>query len=384
MADQMLVKRINRARVMNAIRIHSPVPRAEIARLTSLDRKSITNVVGELVDQGIVVEVGKRKTEKGRPLTLLEFDRRARLVLGICLAETKVVGTLVNLYGQPSGTVEKRFPFDGTPTQILEAIEAVYRAVKQTADGRIAAVGISLPGIIDLSDGLVHRSVNIRRLEGVNIKHAAGKFIEEPISLEEGSRSKALAEKWFGMAREVATFVCVDLGVGIGAGFVQDRRLYVSDTAPVGEIGHIIVDRRGRPCRCGHRGCLEAYLSEVVILEEINQAAGTTFEGLDEIDHVDGSVRRVLRSAGRRLGFALSYVVNMICPPLVVINGPLVNKRLRQVVMPEVQRGLEEGTLPECLGKTRIVPSEIDHAAALGAAARVMSDLFEVEGHFYV
>jgi len=384
MADQMLVKRINRARVMNAIRVHSPVPRAEIARLTSLDRKSITNVVCELIDQGIVVEVGKRTTGKGRPLTLLEFDRKANLVLGICVAETKITGKLLNLYGEPVALNEKRFPFDGSLKEILAAIKAVYRNSKRAAGGRITAVGISVPGIIDLKEGLVHRSVNIRCLEGVNIKDAAGAFMDEPVSLEEGSRSKALAEKRFGIAREVATFVCVDLGIGIGAGLVQERRLYVSDTAPVGEIGHIIVDRRGRRCRCGHRGCLEAYLSDVVILDEINKAAGTAFRELDEIQNVDRTVGRILRSASRKLGFALSCVVNMICPSLLVINGPLVNKRFRHVVMPEIQRGLEEGTLPECLQRTRIAPWDVEHAAALGAAARVMSELFEVEGHCYV
>ena len=382
MADQRLVKRINRARIMNAIRVYSPVPRSEIARLLSLDRKSITNIVSELVSEGFVVEAGKRKPEKGRPLTLLEFDRRSHLVLGVSLSEAKVTGELLNFYGESLALSEAEHAFDGSLPDILEAIRTVYYSVKEAAGGRILGVGFSVPGIIDLGSGLVERSVNMSALEGVNIRSAVSDFVAEPLFLEEGSRAKALAEKWFGIGRESRTFVCVDLGIGIGAGIVLDGRLYADGMTFVGEIGHTIVERGGRACRCGHRGCLEAYLSDAVLLAEINEAVAGDYSGLDEVDEVPQPAERVLRDAGRRLGFALSYLVNIICPPLLVLNGGLM--RFQDLVMPEVFAGIEEGALGGCLERTRIVASELKNSAALGAGARALSEHFEVEGHFYV
>jgi len=382
MADQTLVKRINRARIMNAIRLHSPISRSEIARGVGLDRKTITNLVAELVADGAVLEVGRRKAEKGRPVTLLEFDRDRRLALGISLAETKVTGKLLNLYGQCVAERENTFPFDGALDEILGSVKWVYDCLRAVAGDRIDGVGFAVPGIIDLGKGLVHRSVNIRALNDLNVKEAVSSFIEEPLFLEEGSRAKALAEKWFGLGQRARSFVCVDLGIGIGAGIVQDGRLYCDGMAFVGEIGHIIIEKDGRPCRCGHCGCLEAYLSDVVLLRQINEAEGTAFRDLEEIRTLGPKAGAVIRGAGRQLGFALSYLVNIICPPLLVINGALM--KFREVVVPEVRRGIDAGALPAFARTVRIVPSELASAAALGAAARALSEVFEVEGHCYV
>jgi len=364
------------------IRLHSPVARADIAELTSLDRKSITNLVTELLEEGLVLEVGKRKAGKGRPLTLLEFDRGSRLVLGIALSGNDAVGDLIDLYGNRVASERIPYALGAARTDILAATRQVASRLQTVAGGRLLGTGLAVPGIFDLDTGLMRHSVNLPSLDDVNLRTELKGALARTFALEESSRAKALAEKWFGLAKDEPHFVCIDVGSGVGAGIVQGRRLYSHGLGYVGEIGHIIIQRGGRPCRCGHRGCLEAYVSEDALLSELDGHRPPPGEGLEGLDPGNDVVYAMLKQAGYRLGFALSYLVNIICPPLIVINGPLM--RFREHVLPEIERGLEEGALPECLERTRIAASSLVHAAALGAAARVLSNLFEVEGHVYV
>jgi len=367
---------------MNVIRLHSPVPRAEIAELTSLDRKSVTNLVSEMLGESLVLEVGKRKAGKGRPLTLLEFDRGNRLVLGISLSANAAVGDLIDLYGNRVASERTCYALGAARADVLGATRQVASRLQSTAGARLQGTGLAVPGILDLDTGVMRHSVNLPSLDGVNLRAELEDALGRMFTIEESSRAKALAEKWFGLARDEPHFVCIDVGIGIGAGIVQDRRLYSHGLGYVGEIGHIIIQRDGRPCRCGHRGCLEAYVSEDALLAELNGHRLPHGKGLESLDPDSDAVCTVLKQAGYRLGFGLSYLVNIMCPPLIVVNGPLM--RFREQVLPEIERGLEEGALPECLERTRIAASTLVHAAALGAAARVLSGLFEVEGHVYV
>jgi glucokinase len=200
--------------------------------------------------------------------------------------------------------------------------------------------------------------------------------------LEEASRAKAVAEKWFGVARDAANFVCVDLGVGIGAGLVQDRRPYAPAGGYAGEIGHVLVEPGGPLCRCGHRGCLEACISERVLVTRINAATGSTYGRLEEVRQVTPAVHAILQEAGYRLGLALACLTNIICPPLIVLNGALV--RWADPVLPALERGMTEGALPDCRSRVRLVVSTMTEASAVGAAARALAELYEVDGPVHV
>ena len=383
MANQALLRRINLARCMNAIREHSPLSRSRIADLLGLDRKSVTNLVGELQSKGLVYESGKRQTGKGRPLVMLEFRRDRNWVMGLALSATSVDGVLLDLYGDVVGRARKTFAFEADFVAIQSAVQSCFTALRKHAGDRLLEVGLAVPGIVDPVAGMVRRSVNVPALEGrPMLRLLPAGVCGLAVATEESSRAKALAEKWFGVARDVPSFVCVDLGVGIGAGIVQDRRLYAGETGYVGEIGHTIIERGGAQCRCGHRGCLEAYVSERVLLDRIGSVEGHSLASFDQVDVLSPASVRILEEAGFRLGVALSYLVNIICPPLIVLSGPLT--RFEQHWMRQLAEGLDEGALPACRERVRLRSSPFSNAGAMGAGARALADLFEVQGHFYV
>ncbi len=382
MADQTLVRKINRARVLDAIRRRGCLSRSDAAEITALDKKSITNVMGELLEEEYVVEVGKRRTAKGRPFVLLELRKDRHFGAGLSISEGGVTALLVNLAGEVVAVHEIAY-LPGPPLDdILAAARRACEQVRSVARGHLDGVGVTVPGLVDLEAGKVIRSVNVPALNGADIRGKAAGFAGGSVIFEEATRAKALAEKWFGLGRDLSSFVCVELGVGIGAGIFHDNRLFPGGKEYVGEIGHVRIEPGGRPCPCGHRGCLESYLSETVLLREINAAQKTRLSGLDRLEAPSPKVAKILREAGRRLGIGLSYVVNLICPPAIILNGPLT--RFPDLVLPEVERGIAEAALPGLAERTSIRVSTLDHASALGAAARVLSRSFEVEGHYYV
>lgn len=382
MANQALVKRINRARVLDAIRRRRPLPRSVLADVVGLDRKSITNLVGELLAEGLVEEVGTVRQGKGRPLTMLTLARDRYCAAGLAIQAEGVSGVVLDLGGERRRTVGPA-PYSCAGAEgVLGAVAEVYGLLRAGLGGRLRGVGVAVPGIVDTEAGVVRRSVNLPALEGVALVAALGRFVREPLYLEESSRAKALAEKWFGAAAEARSFICIDLGVGVGAGLVQDRRLYAPPGAYAGEIGHVIVEPGGPPCRCGHRGCLEACISERTLVARVNAAEGARYRCLSEVREPGPAGREILSEAGYRLGLALAYVVNIVCPPLIVLNGALAG--FGGVVLAAVERGLREGALADCLGRVRLAVSALTEADAAGAASRVLSEVYEVDGHVHV
>jgi predicted NBD/HSP70 family sugar kinase len=224
-------------------------------------------------------------------------------------------------------------------------------------------------------------TVNLPALNGLNLPFELGSVIRGRIVLEESSQAKALAEKWFGLGKSARSFVCVDLSVGVGAGIMQDGRLNRGSGGYAGEIGHICIEPNGRPCRCGNRGCLETYLSERAVLKDVNTGQHSQLSRIAQIDP-GSKAGEILKLAGYRLGIGLSYLVNLLCPTLIVLNGNLM--RFHTLLAPEIQRGVRQQSLAACAAQTSIVPSQLQHASALGAASLVLSEVFEVQGHYYV
>lgn len=220
------------------------------------------------------------------------------------------------------------------------------------------------------------RSVNMPSLAGVSLLSLFDKA-PQPAVIEEASRAKALAEKWFGVARQSADFVCIDLGIGIGAGIILNGHLHNAPHS--GEIGHIVIREGGRECLCGHHGCLEAYISERVLCEELSQTEGRKLSSLTQLCATPSPASCTrLEEAGYSLGLALAGLVNILCPPLIVLSGNIT--RFLPIISPGMERGLSEAALPACLRNVIVKSSSFTPglSGALGAAAAAMSQVFEV------
>lgn len=375
MANLTDLKKINRARILEELHTAGACSRAAIADRLGLDRKSLTNLASELLADGLLREVGIKYPKHGRPMIMLDLDQKEHWLMGLQLLENQVIGVIVTLRGDIKQKVIRTFSFDGTIDEIRQAICSAYQELKQYAGHRLKATGLAVPGIIEMTTGKVLRSVNIAALSNIELKSLLPDDAVEPFCYEESSRAKALAELWFGQGRNQENFVSIDLGIGIGAGIVLQHQL--QSRTYIGEIGHVVIAPGGKLCRCGHRGCLEAYLSERIILGELNRELNADWKSLAEIpENLSPVGEQLLKEAGHMLGLGLAAIINILCPPLVILNGNLM--RYQEIILPAIERGLEEAALPSCRKHTAVVSSPFGvEAGALGAAALAASLIFQ-------
>ena len=373
MANQSYLKRVNQRRILLAVRESGALSRSAIADQLALDRKSMTNLANELIADGWLCESGIASSQRGRPGTLLELDRSRHLFLGLHLSENAANAVLINLHGQILGRDQRAFALPAELPQLRSALREVYLPLRRLAGDRLQAIGLSVPGILDFASGTMLRSVNLQALDGVELKSLLPSDLPAELYLEESSRAKALAELWFGIGQGRSSFVSIDLGVGIGAGIVIGKRL--QGGAFAGEIGHVLIEPGGRLCACGHRGCLEAYISERILCQELGEALQQQLTSLEQIQSLNPAAEAILQQAGHSLGRGLAALVNILCPPLLVLHGNLT--RFQQYLFPAMEKGLADAALPSCRSRVEVrISSFGSEAAALGAAATPLENVF--------
>ncbi len=375
-----LIKQINRSKILNTIRLEAPIARAQIAKKTNLDRKSMTNFISEFLKEGLIEEAGKQEQATGRPFTMLRFIDNA--VIGIHISPDFIIGVLIDFNGKIMASHEIEYPLFAKREKIIGAVKKIYERLV-SSEKKIHGAGICIPGVLNMEKCTVEASVNMPDIEGMNFREEFSSFIDMPLFFEDASRSKALAEKWFGLGKDYSEFACVDLNVGVGMGIVNNRCLYKGSGDYAGEIGHIIIEPGGRKCGCGNHGCLETYISRTAILNEINAALGKSFLKLEEIQETNPEVEKIIKKAGHRLGIALGSVINILSPKVVILNGVLANKH-KEIFMDAAISSAKEYTIPKSFARTKILASQLENANVLGAASLALSEIFEVEGYFHI
>ncbi|MCP3965034.1 MAG: ROK family protein [Lentisphaerae bacterium] len=378
-----LIKKINRAKILNSIRLKSPIARSQIAAVTDLDRKSITNFINELLDEGIVEESGKQGNVSGRPFTMLKFiDKYA---IGIYIAPHYTRGVLLDFYGNIHSSHEVEYPLYTDLVTINKAVENVYQVLSKKHCPDLG-VGICMPGIMDMVNYVMLDSVNIPSLNQVNFKENFSSIIPGKLFFEEESRSIALAEKWFGRGKDYNDFVVVEVSGGIGMGIVNDRHLFKGAGQYAGEIGHIVITPDGDLCRCGNHGCLEAYASERKVAKLLSEASGLHFERLcyfnkDSVS--DEEYRKIMRQTGEHLARGLGAVINIMCPKVIFLSGAVV-KLFGKDLIACIQDALQKNCPFGSLNQIELYVSSLEHIDAIGAATLPLAEFFEVPGYFYV
>ncbi len=314
---------------------------------------------------------------------MLEF--RQKYVMGIYIAPHFSRGVLMDLYGRIEASHEEEYPFYSSLDKIISAVNNIFK-ILSSRKPPFYGVGICMPGILDLDNGTVIESVNIPAFNGINFRNVFAEFIHLPLYFEEESRSIALAEKWFGIGRGYNDFVCVEVSGGIGAGIINNRRLYKGAGQYAGEIGHLAIEPGGRKCRCGNCGCLETYASEKTILEYINAASSTQIERLCYFRQgmiTQKKYDEMLSETGTRLGTGLSAVVNILCPKVIILTGSVVNF-FGEPLIAHIKSEMKRHCLGGSYEKTEIYISKLELVDAIGAATLPLSTLFEVPEYFYV
>ncbi len=319
-------RRHNRSLVLQCLFHGDPLSRADLARETGLTPVTVSDLVGDLLADGFVEELGTRAESRvGKPATLVGLVPGAAHIVCLDLSdESRWTGAVLDLvggvHGRASTAVRRR-----TGEAAYGAVLDLARDLVERVDRRILGIGVGTPGVVD-ADGVVTTAPNL----GWEKLPLAGRLsvdLDRRVYVANDANAAALAEHTYGGAGGSGSMV-VKIGKGVGAGLLLDGALHRGHHFAAGEIGHVVVDHRGDQCACGRRGCLETLLAAPALRARI--------AGLADDKECDAA----LAAVGRRFGAALAPVVSALDLREVVLSGPadLLGGALREAARAELRK----------------------------------------------
>ncbi|WP_432063524.1 ROK family protein [Streptomyces sp. S1] len=341
------LRRENRTAVLRRLYFDGPMSRLTLGPATGLSSGSVSNVVAELVAEGLVEEAGSVDSAGGRPRTLVRITPGSGFMIGVDIGETRIRIELFDLAltelaraERPlasSGPRTARYDVDLVVAHLREGIAEVLRSAEVPAE-LLLGVGVGVPGIVARTpeDGAVVHGQTVG-WDAVPLERLLRESVELPASvpywIDNGAKTLGQAEMWFGAGRGARSAVVVLFGSGVGACVVTD---------PMGpgralEWGHLTVRVRGRRCRCGSQGCLEAYAGAEALLERWREAGGRPPEGADEETALtamlaaayptdtdtapDATALAVLEETAEFLGAGFADLINLFQPERILVGG---------------------------------------------------------------
>jgi predicted NBD/HSP70 family sugar kinase len=395
------LRRHNRAALLSSLYLRGPVSRLELVAESGLSAATVTNVVSELIADGVVAEAGSVESDGGRPRTLLAVRPGFGHVVGVDVSETHVEVGLFDWALGTLGTV--RHPLVGTrldPDEVAGLARAGIAEVLEDGDpDAVFGVGIGVPGAVR-DGGIVHaptlgwRGVNFAELIHPHVEAVfpAGPGREAgwamPVHLDNRARTLGQAEAWRGAGRGAERAIVALLGVGVGAAVATAGRSHPGITTS--EWGHTVVRAAGAACRCGSHGCLEAYVGTEAVVRHYAGRVGREPVIGDESDaelarivaeaRDGGPAAAVLAETGEYLGIGIANLINLLSPDRVVLSGSA-GAIMGPAILPAVRDAVRRHALDYLAERTEVVLGRLGpEAVALGAATLPIAQLLASGG----
>lgn len=267
--NQSAVKQNNRNLILEYLMRKAPVSRIELSKMSGLSKMSVTNIINELLDEGLLFEAGREDSAFGRKPTALKLRPESKIFAGVYISRNKLCTVAGDICGTLLYEEQVKTPKDSD--SLLDEIFRMLDFLLLKYKGNIESIGVCSIGPLDIKKGKILNPPNFYGIENIAIADILKKRYRLNIYLDKDTNAAALSERLFGKARSVSDYLYVGVTNGVGAAVVSRGSLYHGADGFVGEIGHVTVDINGERCSCGNIGCLEMYAS-VADGEEIDFA----------------------------------------------------------------------------------------------------------------
>jgi N-acetylglucosamine repressor len=369
----------NRNLVLKTIFERECTSRADIARITSLTRTTVSDIVTGLIVEGLVCEIGVGSSIGGKSPILLSLMADSRCLIGLDLAQNQFRGAVVNLRGQIRELAQA--PVGNRNGQ--DALDLVYDIIDSLLKcdcQPVVGIGIGTPGLVNTAEGVVVSAVN---LDWNNLPLA--RLVEEryhlPVYVLNDSQAAAMGEYAYGAAigNSDQSMVVINARHGIGAGIIVKGELFQGDGGGAGEIGHVVVvPEGGAPCRCGNFGCLETVASVQAIVRRAQMLGNSSQtlsldEVLDAFHAGHPLARQVIFEAGRYLGVAIAGLVGVLNIQKIILTGDMT--RFGEPWLNMVRATMAHSTLPRLAQESQVEIGLVsENGIILGASAVLLRD----------
>ncbi len=381
------VQQMNRSLVISLLRKKEVNSRAELAKATGLKQATITNIINDLLECGLVVETGMIGGKKGRRSIGLTISGVIYKVISVRLERKCFSVGLFDLEGTEYGILkEDTDMMSGSQKTLDRIIQSIREIMKKAENSKIIGIGVAIPGPFFRSEGKIGLITEFPGWENVSIENILKETFGLPTFVEHDANVGALAEWWLGSNFiDSGTMVYLAVGQGVGAGVINDGKAFVGAMGIAGEVGHMSICFDGPKCGCGSRGCLEHYCSTIALLREVEQElAGFPDSILKEelslekffeaLEAGDALAAKVFERTARYLGMGLVNIIYAYNPHVIIIGDELA--RAGQRLLDIVRGTVREYVLPVIHDNLSIRLSSFKgDAVLLGAGSLVIDNI---------
>jgi len=347
-----MLRLVNRRILLSILSDRQPISRADIAKISGLNKATISTITSELLKDSCIIEEGSGRTTPigGKPPTPLRLNSKRFGLFGVDIRSDETILALSDF----NNRIVARNSFDtgADAGAFLNKIGKEIRKLRSKHESFIEfpGIGVSLPGLVDNHSGKFLLSV-VLPWRDVPVVQLLEKATSLPVTIDNSARCSALAEIWHGKAQyaHVRNLLYVSVSTGLACGVVIDGGLYRGGNNSAGQFGHIPIDFNGPECRCGQRGCWDLYASDKATLKRYADIRGnggkrvSTMRKLVElVEAGDAAATEAVRETARYLGVGITGLINGLDPEVVVIGGEITKAwgLIEPIIAEETKRNL--------------------------------------------
>ena len=378
-------KKSTRKQVFEYVRGHGSASRSDTARALSISAGAVTGIAAELIAAGLIREIEDPKREttvRGRPPVALAIVPDSFHVIGIHLANERHSAILTDSIG--TVLAETALDAHAPKRSVAELVDEISLLIADLLNvsgmtkTQISAIGIGFAGLIDHTTGTVSWSPLLTETD-VKLANIVSEQTDTPVFIDNDANIVTLAELWFGDGRGKSNFAVMTVEHGVGMGLVLNNRLFRGARGMGLELGHTKVQIGGALCRCGQRGCLEAYLADYALIKEAAAVLDIAKLGVEKTameqlatasKSGDPSAQAIFDNANRYLVLGLANIVQLFDPDLIILSG----ERMRYSIPKDVDLRAEVNKLALNKNACEIVAHAWDGSVwARGASALALT-----------
>jgi len=371
-----------------------PTSNPDIARYTKMSSPTITKLINDLIDSGIVVDMGIGASIGGRKPILFGIKPNARYIVGVDIDCSMVKLGIFNLANEAVTEVITYFSNVKEKQQLFnELLIRLDKLINEKGlDKKLfLGIGVSIPGLINSKNGQTYKDL---RINGKTLEELFWNRYQLPTIVDSDSRVMAIGEQAFGSAKDKENALCINICDGIGLGMVLNGKIYSGKSGLAGEFGHINVVKDGNLCTCGKYGCLETVASGMAMIEQAQQGIKKGQESLiselvnHDLDNIhvadiieavnkgDIFAIEIINKLGHFLGEALASLVHIFNPEIIIIGGKVA--LAENYLINPIENTLNKFTISYIKKDTKVVTSELqEKVKLLGSVAMVMNKVFD-------
>lgn len=320
------IKETNRKKIIKLLLEKNEITKLDISRSLDISITTVSTNITELKNEGIVSDVRSLESTGGRKAMALKINENCRFALGIALTPRHVKLSLINLKKEIIEDIRIRHNKKDIESIIAIAKENINKILnnKEISIDKLLGIGISIPGTVDSQEGII-KNCYLLGAENYNLKKSFEEF-NTTIYIDNEANLSAYYE-FLNKKGILSNLLYVSITDGLGLGIIIDGKIYRGSNNAAGEMGHIKITIGGKSCKCGSQGCLEAYTSKNVLLEDFNEISNEKLDDIEEFislfEKGDKTTKEVLERYFNILGVGIANLTMLLDPSSVVLGGDI-------------------------------------------------------------